>query len=260
LLSGSWKTPEGGRTAWVTPLFHASTNAEGKLTSLHAGPYFQGRDFWAIPPLFSASWDRSDGGRTTWITPLFHSTTDAAGRVESLHAGPYFQGRTYGILPPLYWDWTEDDGTRRTVIPLLFVRTQDSEGTTTSLLWPLATHYQGAALDTSLTIQLRPFVIQSAGEDYEVNFLWRLFSIRAQGDSTRVMVGPLWWSETPAGDEPKEFQILGGLFARDCNREKKLYRYRFLWVIPMLTGRYQADDDRTASLDDADRRSSEGSD
>jgi hypothetical protein len=29
------------------------------------------------------------------------------------------------------------------------------------------------------------------------------------------------------------FQILGGLFARDCNYDTNRYRYRVLWLIPL---------------------------
>jgi len=48
------------------------------------------------------------------------------------------------------------------------------------------------------------------------------------------MVGPLWYSTRPnKPDAMSKFQILGGLFARDCNYETERYRYRFLWVIPL---------------------------
>ena len=57
--------------------------------------------------------------------------------------------------------------------------------------------------------------------------------ICATNCSTRVMVGPFWHSERPNRDSAMtKFQILGGLFARDCNYETQRYRYRILWVIP----------------------------
>ncbi len=87
----------------------------------------------------------------------------------------------------------------------------------------------------------RPFLYQSAGDDYELNVLWRLLSIRRQGTLTRAMVGPFWWSEQPRDDAPMEFQILGGLFARDCNYEKGMYRYRVLWIIPFAAQKFEVD-------------------
>ena len=82
-------------------------------------------------------------------------------------------------------------------------------------------------------MELRPFVYQAAGEQLEFNFLWRLLSVRSEEDSTRVMVGPFWHSTRPnVPDAITKFQILGGLFARDCNYETQRCRYRILWVIP----------------------------
>ena len=75
---------------------------------------------------------------------------------------------------------------------------------------------------------------EHAGDQYEVNFLWRLFSVLSDEEETRVMVGPLWHSTRPnKPDAMSKFQILGGLFARDCNYETSRYRYRVLWVIPL---------------------------
>ena len=34
-------------------------------------------------------------------------------------------------------------------------------------------------------------------------------------------------------DAMTSFQILGGLFARDCNHATNRYRYRLLWLIPL---------------------------
>src|ERR1043166_1767458 len=120
LLSGSSREADGGRTTWLTPLFHESTNAKGEIRSLHAGLYFQGPDWWAVPPLFlegpdywgafpllSGSWTYRDGDHTTWLTPLFHVTTERDGATRSLHAGIYFQGEDSWSLPPLL-TWHKD--------------------------------------------------------------------------------------------------------------------------------------------------------
>jgi hypothetical protein len=121
------------------------------------------------------------------------------------------------------------------MVPPVFFRTEEANGdTTTSLPWPILSVRTGKALDTSLGMELRPFLYQEAGEQMEFNFLWRIFSILREGDSTRVMVGPLWRSEKPLKeDSMTNFQILGGLFARDCNYETNRYRYRIFWGIPL---------------------------
>ena len=37
-LSAAWTRADGGRTCWITPLFHSSTSTEGKLRSVKGGP------------------------------------------------------------------------------------------------------------------------------------------------------------------------------------------------------------------------------
>lgn len=236
ILAGGGRHEDGGWSTWVTPLFHATSDKEGTVESAHVAPlYFWKRDsFWLAPPLLAGGVTHEDGARSTWVTPLFHSTTDREGKLESLHAGPYIQGTDYRYLVPLYWEWTDALRTRRSLVPLLFARTAEPDGNaTTSILWPLFFHLSGKELDSSLGIQLRPFVYQTAGDDYEFNFLWRLFHLRLQGTASTVMVGPFWWSERPEAGAPAEFQVLGGLVARDCNYDKGLYRYRILWIIPL---------------------------
>ena len=96
-------------------------------------------------------------------------------------------------------------------------------------------------MDTSWNTQIHPFLFQEAGEDYEINVLWRLFAHRRQGESTRTMVAPLWWSERPRDDVPSEVQVLGGFFARDCNYERGLQRYRLLWLFEVWAGSFEVD-------------------
>jgi len=238
ILSGGGRHEDGGWTTWITPLFHLTADKEESAESLHVAPfYFWKRDsFWLAPPVLAGGLTHEDGSHSTWVTPLFHSTTDPNGRVVSLHAGPYVQGEEFRLLVPLYWEWTDALKTRRSIVPILFTRTAEPDGdVTTSILWPLISHRSGKELDTSLGIQLRPFVYQAAGDDYELNFLWRLLHLRRQGTVSTTMVGPFWWSERPKDGVPAEFQVLGGLVARDCNYDKGLYRYRFLWIIPLGT-------------------------
>ena len=76
LLSGQCRHSDGDLSTWVTPLFHLTNTPDGNVRSLHVGPYFQGEDSWAIPPLLAGSW-RTDEGRTTWLTPLVNWSTRA---------------------------------------------------------------------------------------------------------------------------------------------------------------------------------------
>ena len=92
-------------------------------------------------------------------------------------------------------------------------------------------------MDTSLSMQLGPFVYQHAGQDYEFNFLWRLFSIQRRGEYSRVTMFPIWWQERPSPQTLSQFTILGGLIARDCNYDNGTYRYRILWFIPVTGSR-----------------------
>jgi hypothetical protein len=236
ILAAGGRHDDGGWSTWITPLFHRTTDKGGDAESLHLAPLFLWKrdSFWLAPPILAGGLTHGDGSRSTWVTPLFHSTTDREGRLVSLHAGPYVQGDDFRFLVPVYWEWTDALKTRRSIVPLLFTRTAEPDGdVTTSVLWPFFSHFSGKELDTSLGMQLQPFVYQTAGDDYELNFLWRLVHLRRQGTVATTMVGPLWWSERPKDGVPAEFQVLGGLVARDCNYDKGLYRYRILWIIPL---------------------------
>jgi hypothetical protein len=298
LLSGTWRERDGAWTTWVTPMFHATSEPGGDLRSLHVAPlWFWKRDnFWILPPLLSGGCTHADGARTTWITPLVHVTDDKAGEVESVHVFPaafwkrddywivppllsggftrpdgsrrtwisplyhddyasdgalksrhivnYFDGADYHHVVPVFWDWKASDNVRHTLLaPPLFVRTEEPNGdSTASLPWPLVTWRSGRALDTSIGMELRPFLYQKAGDQHEFNFLWRMVSVLSEESSTRVMVGPFWHSEKPKKDDSMtKFQILGGLFARDCNYETERYRFRILWIIPFGSASMKAE-------------------
>lgn len=238
LLTGGGTHDDGAQTTWISPLFHVTEDKAGGLESLHTFPvFFWKRDeYWAAPLLVSGGFTRPDGSTRTWISPLYHEDHAADGSLLSRHALNYFEGPNYRHVVPVFWDWTRKDDVRHTMFaPPLFVRTEDPSGdVTASLPWPIVTWRSGRELDTSLGMELRPFVYQEAGDQLEFNFLWRLFSVRKEEESTRVMVGPLWFSERPnQPDAMTKFQILGGLFARDCNYDTERYRYRILWFIPL---------------------------
>ncbi len=260
LLSGWWKRKEGGESLWVTPLFHRTTDAAGEswwhLLNYFQGPehslflplyysvgaperryrgvvplYFETPTTTCVPPALSASWKREDGGRTTWATPLFHQRHTADGTLQSRHVVNWFQTRNFKTLFPLYFDF--DD--KLTIVPPVYTSYASDDGSTTrSVLWPLsAARTGGRKIDRSWRTQLKPFVYQRAGDDYEFNFLWRIFHVRREGAHSQFEVGPLWYSESGGEQTPTGFQILGGLVAKDCNYERGTYRYRLLWLIPL---------------------------
>ncbi len=237
LLIGGGTHADGAQTLWVTPLFHDTVDKNGALESVHVLPlWFWKRDaYWTVPLLLTGGNTRPDGSTRTWITPLYHDDYTKDGELTSRHVLNYFDGPDYHHIVPIFWDWRTREQIRHTMVPPLYFRTEEANGdTTTSLPWPILSVRTGNALDTSLGMELRPFLYQEAGEQMEFNFLWRIFSILRDEDSTRVMVGPLWRSEKPVKEDAMtKFQILGGLFARDCNYETNRYRYRIFWAIPL---------------------------
>ena len=260
LLYGRWESDEGVKTTWLTPLFHKTVEPDGKIRHMHFLNYFQGRDWKVLlplayqagehaavfpfyfrgpnyklsPPLLSGWWRHDDGAESTWVTPLFHKTVEPDGNLRHMHVFNYFRGPNFKTLFPVYWQWNTKDGGTRSLVPLLYSSRKSPDGDVyRSVLPPLYGYHRGAKLDKSLGFQLRPFVYQRAGEDYEFNFLWRLFHFRREGEATYLTIGPFWRSERPAKGYPARFQVLGGLFARDCNYERGSYRYRILWLFPV---------------------------
>jgi hypothetical protein len=238
LLSGGGTHEDGAQTTWITPIFHYTEDAAGATESFHTFPVFFWKrdDYWVAPFLLSGGFTRPDGSYRTWISPLYHDDYAGDGTLVSRHALNYFEGQRYHHVFPVFWDWESQDDVRHTLVaPPVFVRTEEPNGAVTaSLPWPIVTWRTGRELDTSLGMELRPFLYQEAGEQYEFNFLWRMVSVLREEESTRVMVGPLWYSERPnVPDAWTSFQILGGLLARDCNYATHRYRYRLLWLIPL---------------------------
>jgi hypothetical protein len=237
LLSGGGAHADGAQTTWITPIVHWTEDRTSDLESLHVFPFvfWKRDDYWTAPLLLSGGVTRPDGSSRRWISPFYHDEYAADGSLRSRHMLNYFDGADYHHFVPVFWDWKGANQVRHTmVLPPLFVQTEEANGDVTgSLPWPLISWRHGKELDTSLGMELRPFVYQTGGEQVEFNFLWRLFSVLREEDSTRVMVGPFWHSTRPnVPDAMTKFQILGGLFARDCNYETQRYRYRLLWVIP----------------------------
>lgn len=51
---------------------------------------------------------------------------------------------------------------------------------------------------------------------------------------------PLWYTSSPYPNAPSEFLVLGGLVARDCDYDRRRYRYRILWIIPIGGGEFES--------------------
>jgi len=220
----------GPRSLVVAPFFY----------SLHGGAqmgvvpfWFKGRDTWAAPVFLSAGWTRN-GRSTTLITPLFHRST-RDGRTESLHALTWVQTANLRTAAPVYWEWWDTQQHRTLGVPLWYRRS--GGGSSTTVVWPaLFTHHRGAALSSSFALQCSPFLVQRAPHASEVNVLWRLFHRRAEGDTSEVMVGPLWSSEHRSG-RPSRWSALLGIVSRRSNWQTGRYRYYLLWVVPLGGGR-----------------------
>jgi hypothetical protein len=266
LLSAGWKTSQGQDTLWITPLFHKTEGGgedEDGAGSFHLLNYFQGPDYkvffplayslgpagekrrgilpfymdgpgWAASPVLLSMWsEEEDGAESLWATPLYHHRYGPDGELHSRHVLNYFQSEDLTTLFPLYWDWKTEAGDERTLIVPLYWQSESAEGDfIASFVPPLFTYRRARELNTSLLYQAIPFSYQGAGDDWEFNFLWRLFHRRVEDGLSTTVVGPLWYSETRAG-LPMDYKILGGLFARDVFETRGTYRNRYLWFLTM---------------------------
>jgi len=263
LLSGRWKGSDGTSNTWITPLFHTSTDRLGQ-TEFHCLNYFQGPGYkllfpfaysldkgekkyrgvipfyfqWpgaAVSPLMLyASWERQDGGRNSWATPLFHQSTDSSGRLENRHLVNWFESDDFETLFPLYWNWKNSEGVERTLVPPLYSKVDTPEGECShSVLWPLFEYRNGKTIDHSFLTQMKPFLYQRAGADYEFSLLWELLQLEREDGNESTTVAPFYYSERPAGEKLSRFQVLGGLYARDCDYTSRTSRKRLFWIFPI---------------------------
>jgi hypothetical protein len=267
LLTGWWRRPDGTEWTWITPLFHKTRNPDGSLRHMHALNYFQGPDykvffplaysvgapgqkhrgivplaFWGpgyfvAPPIapvyfrarnahvfplaLSGRWRTDDGARQTWITPFFHETRNADGTLRHRHFLNYVEGKNYKVFFPLAYSVGEPGKKHKAFLPLYY------QGPKYKVLFPLAYSVGEPGRKHQGFI---PFFFK--GPNYKVIPLLLSGSWR-KGRGSGVIVGPLWWSYRPAPGTPIKFQVLGGLFARDCNYVRGTYRYRILWLIPI---------------------------
>jgi hypothetical protein len=265
LLSGKWKNRDGGTTTWLSPLAHVRRDAEGKATSGHLLNWIWGRDyktllplwyrikrgderhtgllplaFWGptyriAPLLLSGRWQERNGTVATWLTPLFHTRHAPDGRLRDLHFLNWYQRGPFRTLFPFYWRWRQDNGTRRSLVPLVYSSAHQVDGERQTTLWPLLTRYTRAwKIDNSFWPKLWTFSMQRAGHDYHLRVLY--LNGRYRDDlATTTFLQPFWHHQRPQPNVVSNFQILGGLIARDCDYENRLYAYRIFWIFPLPT-------------------------
>ena len=208
---------QGSEHLVIAPLYYRTTGPEGSHDGL-LPLWFSGPDWWTAPLALSAGW--SNGSRrTAMITPLYHRTTDH-GTTRDLHLLNYFSSPEMQTVAPLYWQWPTAAGGQRTVLAPLWYQHRGTNDEFTGTAMPLLfSYHQGAELDTSVGYQLFPFIVQNTADGHEINALWRLVHVREQHGSTETTVWPLWWSEHRE-QAPASWQVLGGLFGRECDRER----------------------------------------
>lgn len=220
----------------IAPLYFRWRGADGGTRSLLLPFYATGADWWASPLALSGGWRGDDGSSTTLVTPFYHRTVDADG-TRHQHLLNWISGRDLQAVAPLWWDWRSADGTRHDLLAPLWHGSRSTDGSRAIDAYPLLFAYRsGAAVDTSLSTQLWPFLVQDASDGSEVNLLWRLYHQRRVGRSSEVMVGPLWWSERQA-DAPAAWQVLGGLFGRDVDTQHQTSLDYALWGALRFGGR-----------------------
>lgn len=293
LLSGSWKERTGGRTTWITPLHHRTTDARGRVAHAHLltalwnadrwavlpvawggrgrinvmPAWFSGDGWWFAPPLLSGSL-RGRDGRTTWVTPLFHRSTDAQGRLRHQHIGPWLQGQERMGLLPIAWrtpsssgllpvwisgrhwwtipvgltaSWRNRDGSRTTVVGplahwrsdadggvrsahvLTYVRTRD-----THLLLPLAWHHDrtGRATWGVLPLAMKghhwwaaPVLLSGGRHRPETSTLWLTPLFHRHRDGARSSLHLATWFSGREGD--RGYRALAPLFWSSWEGERR---------------------------------------
>ncbi len=168
---GQWQNHAGGRSTWVTPLFHHRTDAAGATTDWHLGPYVSiGDNQFCLPYYaFGPANDRRRG-----VLPLYYQ-----GKDYCVVAPFYFQGKSDWIAPPLLsGKWTDDQGHETTLWTPFFHHTT-AQGKT--LHAHLLNYVQTPEVETAFPIYwawgkaderktlVAPFYFQSRASDGSVS-------------------------------------------------------------------------------------------
>jgi hypothetical protein len=203
----------GGSDYFVSPLGYGF----GEKEDFHFGlfPIFaKSPKSLIIPPLLTASWENELKETKTWITPLFHKNTNYNGEISSLHVLNYFYTPDFSTLIPIFYSWSTNSGKYSMLLP------------------PFIGYFKGNKLNESLLFHSQPITFQKAGDNFEFNLLWQLFHLKKDQEDTEVTIGPLWHSTKPS-EKPMQYQILGGLFAKDINYLLNQFRYRIFWFLSL---------------------------
>ena len=101
------------------------------------------------------------------------------------------------------------------------------------LIPPFIGFFEGEKLSESIVFHAQPITFQKAQDDFEFNLLWQLFHIKKDENNTELTIGPLWHSNKPRDNKPMEYQVLGGIFAKDVNYVLEQFRYRIIWFLTL---------------------------
>ncbi len=138
LLSAWWTGEDDATTAWVTPLYHHTKEADGTLRSRHALNWYQQEDLATLFPLWW-DWRTSEGHERTMLLPLWWRTRYADGDVAQSVLPPFVAWRDAAELNtglgfqsiPFSWQDAGDDWEFAFLWRLFHVRHQDEVRTTT---------------------------------------------------------------------------------------------------------------------------------
>ncbi len=107
-LSASWKTEDGGRQTWITPLFHEARNADGTLRHRHFANYFQGPNYKVFFPLAYSVGE--PGRKRQGLIPLFFKGPNYK-VIPLLLSGSWRKGERSGVVVgPLWWSYRPAPG------------------------------------------------------------------------------------------------------------------------------------------------------
>lgn len=208
----------GGSDYFISPLGYGF----GEKENFHFGlfPIFaKSPKSLIIPPLLTASWKTNLNEKKTWITPLFHKNEKYNGNITSMHILNYYYTPDFSTIFPVFYTWKTLSGDYSMLIP------------------PFVGFFEGEKLNESILFHAQPITFQKAQDDFEFNLLWQLFHIKKDKNNTELTIGPLWHSNKPRDNKPMEYQILGGLFARDVNYILEQIRYRIMWFLTLTPWR-----------------------
>jgi hypothetical protein len=125
------------------------------------------------------------------------------------------------------------------LIPFVYSSTLKPDGRRHATVWPLLARYSRQwEIDRGIGSKLWPFSLQVSGHQYRLRLLYLFGRYRGEEPkgghlndlTTTTFFQPFYHHQRQRPNVPAEFQILGGLIARDCDYERREYMYRIFWL------------------------------